>query len=73
MSKAFSRDLPDGRDARERQEKAEMVRKIGVGAGDRLAARQVLGLEGVPIGRQNEFRFGPDRRRAGLQRDQASS
>ena len=38
-------DLLDGRDARERQEETEMVREVRVGAGDGLAARQVLGLE----------------------------
>jgi hypothetical protein len=61
-------DLLDGRDAGERQEEAEMVREVGIGAGDRVAARQVLGLERVAVGGQNEFRFGPDRRRAGPQR-----
>ena len=38
-------DLLDGRDAGKRQEEAEMVGEILIGAGDRLAARQVLGLE----------------------------
>ena len=33
-------DLPDGGDARQRQEEAEVVREIGVGAGDGLAARR---------------------------------
>jgi hypothetical protein len=31
------RDLPDGRDARKRQEKAEMLGEFGIGAGDDLA------------------------------------
>ena len=61
-------DLPDGGDAGERQEEAEMVRELGMGAGDGLAARQVLGLERLSVGRQNELRFGPGRRRAGPQR-----
>jgi hypothetical protein len=52
-------DLPDGGDAGERQKEAEMVREIGIGAGDRIAARQVLGLERVAIGRQDELRLGP--------------
>ena len=38
-------DLLDGGDAGQRQEEAEMVGEVGVGAGDRFAARQVLGLE----------------------------
>ena len=46
-----------------------MVRKVGVGAGDRLAGRQIFGLEGVSIGCQNEFRLGSGGRRAGLERD----
>jgi hypothetical protein len=49
------------------EEEAEVIRKAGVGAGDGLAARQVLGLERVPIGRQNELRLGSGSRRAGLQ------
>ena len=61
-------DLRGGGDAGERQEKAEMVREVGIGAGDRPAARQVLGLEGVPVGCQNELGLGPGRRRAGPQR-----
>ena len=48
-------DLFDGCDAGERQEKAEMVREVGIGAGDRLAARQILGLELVAVGRQMNF------------------
>ena len=48
-------DLFDGSDAGERQEKAEMVREVGIGAGDRLAARQILGLELVAVGRQMNF------------------
>ena len=48
-------DLFDGSDAGERQEKAEIVREVGIGAGDRLAARQILGLELVAVGRQMNF------------------
>jgi len=48
-------DLFDGCDAGERQEKAEIVREVGIGAGDRLAARQILGLELVAVGRQMNF------------------
>ena len=47
-----------------------MVREVGISAGDRLAARQVLGLECLPIRRQDEFRLRPGRRRAGPQRGQ---
>ena len=45
-----------------------MVREVGIGAGNRLAARQVLGLERVAVGRQDELRLGPGCRRVGLQR-----
>jgi hypothetical protein len=45
-----------------------MVREVGIQAGDRLAARQVLGLEGVSIGRENEFGLGSGGRRAGPER-----
>ena len=61
-------DLLDGRDPGERQEEAEVVREIWIGAGDRLAARQVFGLEVVAVGREDEFRLRPGGRRAGLQR-----
>ena len=50
-------DLLDGRDARQRQEEAEMVGKVLVGAGDGLAARQVFGLKVRAVGRQDELRF----------------
>jgi hypothetical protein len=60
-------DLLDGRDAGERQEETEMVREVGIDAGDGVAARQVLGLEGLPIRRQDELCLGPGRSRAGLQ------
>ena len=47
-------DLFDGGDPGERQEEAEMVREVGIGAGDRLAGRQVLGLEVSPsVARMN--------------------
>ena len=61
-------DLFDGSDAGERQEKAEMVREVGIGTGNRLATRQILGLEPFPIRRQDELCLGPGRRRTGLQR-----
>ena len=70
MSKAFSRDLLDGRDAGKRQEEAEMVGKILVGTGDGLAARQVLGLKVHAVGRQDELRFRFGGRGALLQRRQ---
>ena len=47
-----------------------MVREVAIGAGDRFAARQVLGLDGVAIRRQDELRLGPGRRRAGPQRSE---
>jgi hypothetical protein len=47
--------LLDGGDARQRQEEAEMVMEIGIGAGDRRIVRgEVFGLERLAIGRENE-------------------
>ena len=71
MSNELSRDLLDGRDAGQRQEEAEVIREVLVGAGDRLAARKVLGLEGFPVRREDEFGLGARGRRAGLQRGQS--
>ena len=73
MSKEFSRDLPDGGDAGQRQEEAEMVGKVLVGAGDGFAAGQILGLEVHAVGRQDELRLGLGGRGAVLQRRRASS
>ncbi len=50
-------DLPNGGDARKRQEESEMVRKILVSAGDGFAASQILGFKVCAVGRQNEFGF----------------
>ena len=61
-------DLPDGRDARKRQEEAEMVGKILVSAGNGFAARQVLGLKIHTVGRKDELRFRFGGRGALLQR-----
>ena len=63
-------DLLDGGDAGQRQEEAEMVGKVLVGAGDGLAARQVLGLEIHAVGRQDELRLRFGGRGARLQRRQ---
>ena len=63
-------DLADGADARQRQEEAEVVREVLIGAGDGLAARQVFGLEVDAVGGQDELRLGLGRRRAGLERGQ---
>ena len=41
----LSRDLPDGRDAGERQEEAEVVGEVRVDARDRVARAKVLRLE----------------------------
>ena len=60
-------DLFDGRDTGQGQEKTEMIGEIGVGADDDLAARQVFGLEVLPIGGEHEFCLGAGGRRAGLQ------
>ena len=61
-------DLPDDRDAGKRQEEAEMVGKILVGAGNGFTTRQVLGLKIHTVGRQDELRFRFGGRRALLQR-----
>ena len=60
-------DLLDGGDASQRQEEAEMVGKVGIGAGDRLAGGQVLGLEGLAIGREDELGLGRGGLRARLE------
>jgi hypothetical protein len=70
VERAFA-DLLDGRDTGQRQEEAEVIGKLGVSAGDCLAARQILGLERLAIGCESKFRPGPGRRRAGLQRDKS--
>ena len=53
VERAFA-DLLDGGDPGQRQEEAEVVREVLIGAGDRLAARQVLGLEVRAVGREDE-------------------
>ncbi len=65
-------DLPDGGDAGQRQEEAEVVGKVRVGAGDGLAAGQVFGLEVRTVRGQDESRLGLGRGRAGLQSLEAS-
>ena len=50
-------DLLDGRDAGKRQEEAEMVGKILVGASDGFATRQLLGLEIHPSVARMNFAF----------------
>lgn len=62
-------DLFDGCYPGQRQKKAKMVGEVGIAAGDRLAACQVLGLECLSVGRENEFGFGSGGRRAVLERD----
>ena len=44
-----------------------MIRKVGITAGDRLAACEFLRLQSVSIRRQHEFRLRLGRRRARLQ------
>lgn len=51
-------NLPNGGDASERQEKAKMIGKLGVGASNCLAQSQVFRLQKLAIGRQNELRLG---------------
>ena len=45
---------PHGCDARKRKEKAEVVGELRVFTGDRLAGRQMLGLEHLAVRRDNE-------------------
>ena len=65
-------DLLDGGDPGQRQEEAEMVREVLIGAGDRLAGRQVLRLEIRAVGREDESRLCLGCRRAALQRAKSS-
>ena len=51
-------NLLDGRDARQRQEEAEVVGEVGVGAGADFASGKVFGLEVRPTSRQNELGLG---------------
>jgi hypothetical protein len=60
-------DLLDGRDAGEGQKETEMIGKARIGASDRFARNQILGLERLAIHRQDEFCLGFARRRAGLE------
>ena len=57
-------DRLDGRDARERQEKAEMVGEVPVVADPDVVFDKVLGFEGLTIGRQDKPRFPRSRLRA---------
>jgi len=48
-------DLLYGGDTGEREEKAEVLVKVGVGAGERLAVGEVLGLEAAAVGGEDEL------------------
>ena len=50
-------DLPDGADASERQEKAEMVWEISKETRDKLTGLQFFGFEGFAVGCEDEFNF----------------
>lgn len=63
-------DLADGADARQGQEKAEVVGKILEGTGDGLAAGQIFGLEVRAVRGEDEPHLGLGRRRAGLESGQ---
>lgn len=54
VERAFA-NLLDRGDARERQEETEVVREVGIVAGDGFAAGQVFGLKLLPIGREDEL------------------
>ncbi len=68
MSKALSRICLTVVMPASGRKKPKWSGKSAIGAGDRLAARQVLGLEVVAVGREDELRLGLGGRRAGLQR-----
>ena len=51
-------NLFDGRDAGQRQEETEMIGKVLIGAGDRIAVGQIFGLESVAVRRQNKLSLG---------------
>ena len=50
-------DLLDGGDARERQERAEVVREIAIGAGDGFAVDQILRLQVDTVRGEDELGF----------------
>ena len=50
-------ELLDGSDTCKRQEETEVIREIRVGAGDRLAGVQVLGLEVSAVGGKDKTGF----------------
>ena len=52
-------DLPDRRNARQRQEKTEVIMKIGVVAGDGLAITEVLRLKTFAVGGEDELDLVP--------------
>ena len=60
-------DLLDRRDAGQRQKEAEVVWEVGVRTRDRVSLRvQVLSLESLSVGGENELCFRLDRRGARL-------
>ena len=72
VERAFS-DLPDGGDARQRQEETEVIGKLCILAGDgRIVAGDVLGLERLTVGGEDELGFGRCCFRAVAQRLQGS-
>lgn len=50
-------DLLDGADARQRQKETEVIGEIWIGTGDRLAGRQVLGLQLRAVGGKDKAGF----------------
>ena len=61
-------DLPNGTDARQRKEEAEVIGKILEGARNGVTTGQVFGLEVGAVRSKDEFRLSFGRGRAGLQR-----
>jgi hypothetical protein len=62
--------LLDGGDAGQRQEEAEVIGEIRVGAGDGFAGFDFFGFKAFAIGSENEAGFGPAGGRAVLERCQ---
>ena len=54
----MNRQLGNGGDARQRQEEAELLGKFEIGAGEDIPARQILRLEHVAIGGEDELGLG---------------
>ena len=61
-------DLFDGGNARQREKKAEMVGKIGIGAGNVFACGEVFGFDLAAVGGEHKLGFGAGGGGAGFER-----